>query len=68
MTESTDLQCLTLKEASKVLGVFPRTLWSLIDQGRIPHLRLGVGRGKIVIPAAVLHKWINENLKVEVVK
>ena len=32
---------LTVKEIAQLLALSPRTIYSLAQQGRIPHLRLG---------------------------
>lgn len=51
--------CLALrpKEAAKALGIGERLLWSMTNQGLIPHLRLGKA---IVYPVAELERWLAE--------
>ncbi len=45
------------KEAAKALGIGERLLWSMTNQGLIPHLRLGKA---IVYPVAELERWLAE--------
>lgn len=45
------------KEAAKALGIGERLLWSMTNQGLIPHLRLGK---VIVYPVAELERWLAE--------
>ena len=43
-------------EAARSLGIGSRLLWSLTNQGRIPHVRLGEKR--IVYPVHLLSEWL----------
>ena len=43
------------KEAAKALGIGERLLWSMTNQGLVPHLRLGKA---IVYPVAELERWL----------
>lgn len=45
------------KEAARALGIGERLLWSLTNQGRIPHVRLGKA---IVYPVGELDRWLAE--------
>jgi len=45
------------REAAKALGIGERLLWSMTNQGLIPHLRLGKA---IVYPVAELERWLAE--------
>lgn len=47
------------KEAAKSLGIGVRLLWSLTNQGVIPHIRLGRA---VVYPIASLEKWLAEKV------
>lgn len=46
---------LTLREASRVLAVSERTLWSWVKAGKVPCLRI---RRTIRIPVAALEQWL----------
>jgi excisionase family DNA binding protein len=49
---------LTEVEAAKALGISPRTLWTLRDEGKIPFVRIG----KCVrYSIEALKKWIAEH-------
>ena len=43
------------KEAAKALGIGVRKLWSMTNQGQIPHVKLGRA---ILYPVARLEKWL----------
>ena len=43
-----DLKLLTLREVAQVLKVSPRTVWAMVDSGKLPHVRIGNGRGKFL--------------------
>jgi excisionase family DNA binding protein len=43
------------REAAAALGISERTLWTLTDQGRIPHVRLG---RCVAYPVDALRKWL----------
>jgi len=45
------------KEAARALGIGERLLWSMTNQGLIPHLRLGKA---IVYPIDSLQTWLTE--------
>ena len=47
------------KEAAKALGIGERLLWSMTNQGAIPHLRLGKA---ILYPVAELERWLAERV------
>lgn len=53
------VKLLTIKECTKVVdGLSKCTLRQLVTQGKIPHIRSGVGkRGKILVPKATLLKY-----------
>ena len=45
------------KDAARALGIGERLLWTLTNQGKIPHLRLGQA---VVYPVHVLRDWLTE--------
>ncbi len=53
------VELLTIKECIKIIdGLSECTLRQLVAQGKIPHIRSGIGkRGKILIPKAALLKY-----------
>jgi len=53
--------CLSLHEAAKALRISARTLYELAHQGKVPHLRVGTGRGRLVFPIDLLRDWIRQN-------
>ena len=47
------------REAAKALGISPRLLWQLTHDGRIPCVRVGSGKRRIVLyPTADLQAWL----------
>lgn len=51
---------LRYREAAKVLGVSPRTLWLWTKNGLVPHVRVGLGRRKIILyPLEELRSWLS---------
>jgi excisionase family DNA binding protein len=50
---------LTYDQASKVLNIKTGTLYALVAQNRIPHLRLG--RRLVRFSRAELEKWLREH-------
>jgi len=56
---------LRYREAAKVLGVSPRTLWLWTKNGLVPHVRVGLGRRKIILyPLEELRSWLSRQAKV----
>lgn len=53
------VELLTIKECTKVVdGLSECTLRQLVVQGKMPHIRSGVGkRGKILVPKAALLEY-----------
>lgn len=45
------------KDAAKALGIGTRLLWSLTNQGLIPHVRLGRA---VIYPVELLQGWLAE--------
>lgn len=49
------------REAAKALGISPRSLWQLTNDGKIPCVRLGGGKRRTVIyPIADLQAWLTQ--------
>ncbi|NMC21972.1 MAG: helix-turn-helix domain-containing protein [Thermogutta sp.] len=52
---------LRLAEAARMLGVSPRTLWSMTRRGEIPHVALMSGKGRkslLLYPVDGLREWL----------
>ncbi len=43
-------------EAARVMRCGPRAVYRLIEDGLLPHIKLG---RNIIIPRAALHRWID---------
>lgn len=54
------LRLLKAKEAAEALAISERKLWTMTDEGEIPHIRLG---RSVRYPVAELQRWIEENQK-----
>ena len=55
---------LRYREAAKVLGISPRTLWLWTKNGLVPHVRVGLGRRKIILyPLDELRSWLARQAK-----
>jgi len=51
---------LRYREAAKLLGVSPRTLWLWTKKGIVPHVRVGLGRRKLILyPIDELKSWLS---------
>lgn len=49
-------------EAAKALGISPRLLWQLTKGGRIPCVRLGGGKRKVILyPMGALQGWLAQS-------
>ena len=48
------------KDAARALGIGERKLWSLTNQGVIPHIKLGKAT---LYPVDVLRTWLAEKAK-----
>jgi len=46
----------SLAEAAEFLGVSPRTLTRLAEGGRLRLARIGLGRGRVLVPDAELRR------------
>jgi excisionase family DNA binding protein len=45
-----------LREAAEYLGVSERTITRLAEAGKLKLIRLGTGRGRVLVPDAELHR------------
>ncbi|NUQ44737.1 MAG: helix-turn-helix domain-containing protein [Phycisphaerae bacterium] len=50
---------LNAPDAAAALGISTRLLWSMTNQNRIPHVRIG---RRVIYPTAELQKWLNEQI------
>lgn len=48
---------LTLDEAAESLGVSRRTLWGLVNAGRVPAVKIG---GRWLLPVDDLRRWLSD--------
>ncbi len=46
----------TVPEAAPFIRSGPRALYKLIEEGIVPHIKIG---GKIIIPKAAFHRWLD---------
>jgi excisionase family DNA binding protein len=53
--QSDVLLALRPKHAARALNVSPRTLWSWVADGRIPHIKMG---RTILFPVSELQRWL----------
>ena len=52
----------SVKEVADILGLAATTIYSLCEQRKIEHLRVGVGRGAIRISHDALDAFISESM------
>lgn len=49
------------RDAARVLGISPRTLWGWTRAGIVPCVRVGTGKRRTVLyPVAVLRAWLDQ--------
>jgi hypothetical protein len=55
------------RDAARVLGISPRTLWGLtVPRGPIPCVRIGHGKRQTVLyPVAELRSWLSRQAEAE---
>jgi excisionase family DNA binding protein len=51
---------LNVREVAAQLGVAPTTIYALCQEGRLPHARLGIGRGTIRVAASDLAAFMEK--------
>jgi excisionase family DNA binding protein len=52
------------RDAARLLGVSPRTLWGWTAAGLIPCVRVGTGKRRVVLyPADQLRTWLAEQAR-----
>ena len=49
---------MTVKAAAKFLNVSANTIYGLCAAKRIRHVRVGVGRGRLLIPEAAIEEYL----------
>ena len=54
---------LNVKEVSERLAVSKGCVYELISSGKLPHARIGCGRGTIRIPEAAVDAFIEDSLQ-----
>lgn len=55
--EDSDRILLSIKDAAHLLSICERTLWSLVREQRIPHLRIG---RRLLFSRDTLSTWVME--------
>ena len=53
--------CLTVVQAATLAGVGKRTIYKLCEDGRLPHHRVGTGRGTIRVKRDDLDRYLEQN-------
>lgn len=53
---------MTVVEAADLLSVSPRTVYALCAAGRLPHHRVGLGRGTIRLKPTALDRFLHQGL------
>jgi excisionase family DNA binding protein len=56
------MKLLTVRECAQMLRVSPGCVYQLVSQNKLPHLRVGCGRGRIRIPEEALAEFLRSNL------
>lgn len=51
---------LTVTELSKYLGVSDDIIYAMARKNQIPHIRIGVGRGRILFRKDSIDAWMKE--------
>ena len=54
-------QLLTVKEAAKWLNVSPSLIYQLVEKGKLPHHRVGLGRGAIRISVSDITEFLKKS-------
>jgi predicted site-specific integrase-resolvase len=53
------------REAARMLGISPRTLWSWTQDGIVPCARVGTGKRKTILYSVVdLQAWLTRQVEV----
>jgi excisionase family DNA binding protein len=59
-TDLSDTLAVRPRQAAKAIGISQRLLWQLTRDGRIPCVRVGSGKRRIVLyPVAELRAWLS---------
>lgn len=56
------MKLLTVRECAQMLRVSPGCVYQLVSQNKLPHLRVGCGRGTIRIPEEALEEYLQSGL------
>jgi len=49
---------LSIRDAARLLKISERLTWQLAKEGKLPTIRLGTKRGRLLIPHKALEDWI----------
>ena len=52
---------LTVKEAADKLGVSPSLVYQLCKERKLRHCRIGLGRGKVLIPEEAIEDFLKSS-------
>lgn len=52
------MELLTVAEAAKALRLSPATVYALVSSKKLTHQRVGVGRGKILVPQTAIAEYL----------
>lgn len=58
MTPSPQTELLTVKEAAERLRLSPASVYALCSARKLRHQRVGVGRGKILVPSDAVSEYL----------
>jgi excisionase family DNA binding protein len=62
MNDATYPLALRPRDAARLLGISPRTLWGWTRAGLIPHVRVGVGGRRLILyPTSELKAWLAQH-------
>ena len=65
-TQSVESLALRPREAAKALSISPRHLWQLTHDGKIPCVRVGTGKRRVVLyPVSELQAWLSRQAEAE---
>lgn len=63
-----DTLALNLREVAQTLNVSPRTIWTLAFQGKLPCVRIGAGRRRLVFRRKQLEEWLAQEASKQAAK
>jgi len=50
---------LSVPEAAVALSISERSVWGMINSGELPHVRLGEGGGRVLLPVKELTEYLS---------